>query len=192
MGRLYLPLVLREYVGMPDLVVTSLIATTDSVQVVITNQGDGPAVEEFWIDFYVNPIPPPVAVNQVWYDGRSTQGIVWAITNELDPSRQPLPLLPGQSFTVTFKDTLVDDYYTGFAFPLTPGVPVYAHVDSVSLISTYGGVLENHEARGGVYNNVFGPVTVTGAVAQAGAPNPAGAPTRAPSHAARLPGRPPR
>ena len=67
--------------------------------------------------------PPPVAVNQVWYDGRSSQGIVWAISNLLDPASQPLPLRPGQSFTVTFRDVHVDDYYTGFAFPLAPGRP---------------------------------------------------------------------
>jgi hypothetical protein len=130
------------------------------VQVVIQNRGDGPAVDEFWIDFYVNPIPPPTAVNQVWYDGRSAQGIVWAITNQLDPTSQPLPLLPGELFTVTFKDVHVDDYYTGFAFPLTAGTPVYAHVDSVNLLTNYGGVLEIHEARGGAYNNLFGPVYV--------------------------------
>jgi hypothetical protein len=154
--------VLRDYIGMPDLVVTGLVATANSVVVTIKNQGDSPAVDEFWIDFYVNPIPPPVKANDIWYDGRSAQGIVWAITNLRDPASQPLPLLPGQSYTVTFKDALVDDYYTGFAFPLTPGAPVYAHVDSVNLLTTYGGVLENHEARGGAYNNIFGPVYVAG------------------------------
>jgi len=154
---------------MPDLVVTGLVATANRVVVTIQNQGDGPAVDEFWIDFYVNPIPPPVAVNQVWYDGRSAQGIVWAITNALDPASQPLPLRPGESFTVTFRDAHVDNYYTGFAFPLVPGTPVYAHVDSVNLRTNYGGVLENHEARGGVYNNVFGPVTVAAGASQGAA-----------------------
>lgn len=151
---------------MPDLVVTGLVATANRVVVTIQNQGDGPAVDEFWIDFYVNPLPPPAAVNQVWYDGRSAQGIVWAITNELDPASQPLPLLPGQSFTVTFRDVYVDDYYTGFAFPLVPDTPVYAHVDSVNLLTNYGGVFEAHEARGGAYNNLFGPVYVTGEAGQ--------------------------
>ena len=159
--RYYLPLVMRDYLALPDLVITSLTATTDSVQVVIKNQGYSPVVDEFWIDFYVNPLPPPVAVNEVWSDGRASQGIVWAITNLRDPAVQPLPLLPGQSFTVTFKDGLVDDEYTEFAFPLTPGTPVYAQVDSANLLTNYGGVLETHEARGGAYNNLFGPVYVT-------------------------------
>ena len=136
---------------------------------VIQNQGDGPAVDEFWIDFYVAPMPPPVAVNQIWYDGRSSQGIVWAISNLLDPASQPLPLRPGQSFTVTFRDVHVDDYYTGFAFPLTPGTPVYAQVDSVNLLTNYGGVLEIHEARGGAYNNLFGPVYVAAGGSQGAA-----------------------
>lgn len=168
----YLPLVLREYPALPDLVITGLIATADRVEVVIRNQGAGSVMDEFWIDFYFDPHPPPAAVNEVWHDGRSCQGIAWAISNGRDPAVQPLPLLPGQSFTVTFRDAFVEDSYTWFAFPLPPGVAVYAQVDSIDLLTRHGGVLETHEARGGTYNNVFGPVSVPGA-AQQTAPCPA-------------------
>jgi len=157
----YLPLVMRQYVGLPDLIITGLVATTDGVQVVIKNQGTGPAVDEFWVDVYIDPEPPPTGVNQVWYDGRSNQGIVWAITNLLDPTSQPLPLLPGETFTLVYKDALVSDDYTSVTLPLSPGAVVYAQVDAVNLLTNYGGVLETHEALGGAYNNLYGPVYVT-------------------------------
>jgi len=175
--RYYLPLVIRNYIPRPDLVITSLLVTSDGVQVVIKNQGDSPVVDEFWIDFYVNPLPPPVAVNEIWDDGRADQGIAWAITNLLDPATQPLPLLPGQSFTVAFRDALMVADYTWIAFPLPAGAPVYAQVDSANDLTDYGGVLETHEARGGPYNNVFGPVYVAGEPlrnASQSAPLPAG------------------
>jgi hypothetical protein len=45
---------------------------------------------------------------------------------------------------------------------------VYAQVDSANTLTTYGGVLEDHEITGGAYNNVSDAVStlgVTGAVA---------------------------
>jgi hypothetical protein len=178
--RWYLPLIARDFISRPDLIITRLTLTMDSVQVVIQNQGSAPVVDEFWIDLYVNPIPPPVAVNETWDDGRSRQGIVWAIANLQDPASQPLPLAPGASLTVTFGDVYMVDAYTEFAFPLTGETPVYAQVDSANALTNYGSVLETHEVRGGAYNNVFGPVYPTAATAPAVAgrwvratPNPA-------------------
>jgi|GEM_PF-1316043 len=175
--RYYLPVVHRAHIPRPDLVITSLMVTADGVQVVIRNQGEVPVVDEFWIDFYVNPIPPPVAVNEIWDDGRSAQGIAWAITNERNPRIQPLPLLAGQSLVVAFGDAFMDADYTWIAFPLPPGTAVYAQVDSANDLTDYGGVLETHEARGGAYNNVFGPVYVPAAAAQ-GMRSPAAAADR--------------
>jgi hypothetical protein len=46
----YLPLVVNNYVVAPDLVVQSVTATSDGVQVVITNQGAAPVTDDFWVD----------------------------------------------------------------------------------------------------------------------------------------------
>jgi len=43
------------------------------------------------------------------------------------------------------------------------------HASSVNLLTNYGGVMEIHEARGGVYNNLFGPVYVAAGAAQGAA-----------------------
>jgi hypothetical protein len=172
---------------LPDLVITSLIATAGGVQMVIQNQGAGPVVDEFWIDFYVNPSPPPAAANETWDDGRASQGIAWAITNlHDDPASHPLPLLPGRAITVTFGDAYMVDDYTRIALPLAPGTPVYAQVDSANALTDYGGVLEIHEARGGTYNNVSGPVFVAAALHAPGGGHEIRGP-RGPSRAALPP-----
>jgi hypothetical protein len=57
----YLPLVCNEYTVAPDLVVERVIARPNDVQVVIANWGNAPAVDDFWVDAYVAPLPhrPP-------------------------------------------------------------------------------------------------------------------------------------
>jgi hypothetical protein len=52
--------------------------------------------------------------------------------------------------------------YSSISWPLGPGAPVYAQVDSYNADTTYGAVLERHEIRGEPYNNVAGPVVATG------------------------------
>jgi hypothetical protein len=156
-GRnIHLPLIMSSYAppgqGPPDLVVESIVATTGSVQVVIKNQGDGPVTDEFWVDFYVNPNPPPTGVNQVWNDGRCEQGIAWGVTAYM---------APGDVINLTIGD----DYYwpslSNFS-GLAPGTPVYAQVDSANTLTTYGAVLENHEITGGYYNNVTAATSIVG------------------------------
>ena len=152
----YLPLICREQGQPPDLVVVSLYAGSDDVVVVIQNQGEGPVVTEFWVDVYIDPDPVPAAVNDIWYDGRSEEGLVWGVNGSA------LPMDPGAILVLTIGDEYYSEYYSYFVGGLPAGTPVFAQVDAVSLDTTYGGVLEDHEISGGVYNNLLGPVYSTG------------------------------
>ncbi len=155
--RLYLPLIAGAY---PDLVVDHIIATSNSVQVVIKNQSsvsvgpDYPLPLAMRVDLYVAPDPVPTGVNQTWDDGRCAQGIVWIVTD--------LSLAPGDTIILTIGDAYYQPSLSNFSGSLPVGTPVYAQVDSYDPNTTYGAVLENHEtAMGGVYNNITGPVLST-------------------------------
>jgi uncharacterized repeat protein (TIGR01451 family) len=162
----YLPVVMRNYVAAPDLVVEQINASSTSVQVVIRNEGDQPVEDEFWVDAYLNPTSPPTAVNQTWqYVGN--YGIVWGVTSDA------LPLNPGEAITLTVTPSGGDYYYAGLSnvsWPLAVGSQVYAQADSAHSATSYGGVMENHEIVGGPYNNITGPVTSTDALAGGAGP----------------------
>jgi hypothetical protein len=147
----YLPLVLRNYVVAPDLVVQDVIATSYDVQVVIENQGNGPATEEFWVDAYIDPYPAPTQVNQTWND-LADEGLVWGVTTDMQP---------GDRITLTVGDAYYVADYSQVAWPLTAGTPVYAQVDSWSADTTYGAVLESHEITAGAYDNNIGSTVAT-------------------------------
>ncbi len=157
--NVYLPVISKNHAvapNLPDLVVRSLIATGDSVQVVIKNQGNTPVTDEFWVDVYINPNPVPSAVNQTW-DQLASQGLVWGVGGDALSA-----LEAGGVFTLTVlrqgQDTVGDPYYRAdfsrISWPLPAGVQVYAQVDSADADTTYGAVLESHESIGGVYNNI--------------------------------------
>jgi uncharacterized repeat protein (TIGR01451 family) len=181
--QVFLPLVVRSQppaVLAPDLVVESVHVTSASVRVVIKNQGNAPVTDAFWVDLYVNPHPAPTGVNQVWNDGRSTQGMVWGVAGE------GLPLEPGESLTLTFGDQFYWPTYSAVAWPLPVGTPIYVQVDSANTDADYGAVLESHEMDGGAYNNIYGPA-LSGLGAGV-APIQSG--SAAPRWAERLPARP--
>ena len=155
LSAVYLPLVYKGAempAGAPDLVVESLVATSDSVQVVVRNQGLAPVIDEFWVDAYIDPHPVPTSVNQVWHD-LASNGLVWGVT------ASSLPLASGDAITLTVNDAAYYPEYSIMAWPLTVGTPVYAQVDSVNLDTSYGGVLETHEITGGPYNNIASTVS---------------------------------
>ncbi len=147
----YLPLVVNNFVSAPDLVVDNLSATGSQVTVTISNEGNAPVVDAFWVDVYLNPTTAPTAVNQPWPDlGR--QGLVWGVEGAA------LPLDPGESLTLTIGDSYYWPDLSSFSIPLPAGASVYAQVDSANAQTSYGGVLESHEISGGTYNNISGPV----------------------------------
>jgi uncharacterized repeat protein (TIGR01451 family) len=143
---IYLPIIIKNWPGRPDLTVASLTATGQGVTVVIQNSGDGPVTDSFWVDVYLNPDPPPSHVNQVWWQ-LCDQGLVWGVT---------APMLPQGVITLTFDDAFYRPDMSGFSGSIAPGTLVYAQVDSVNLLTTYGGVLESNEQ-----NNIAGPVVAT-------------------------------
>jgi hypothetical protein len=164
---IYLPLAFKHHAVAPDLVVGSLTATSDGVQVVVVNQGNAPVTDEFWVDVYIDPDPTPTAVNQIWED-LADQGLVWGVTSAA------LPLEPGDVITLAVGDDYYVADYSHVTWPLPEGTPVYAQVDSANLDTTYGGVLENHEIVGGAYNNVSSTVSTAG-IAGIAAPSAEGA-----------------
>ena len=136
--------------------VQSVVASSDMITVVITNIGDAPAYEAFWVDAYVDPNPPPTAVNQIWWDqNRSQQGVAWAVDEPL------LPLEPGVVITLTSRDSNVSPMRTLFLGNLLAGTPIYAQVDSYNYQTNYGAVQERQEILGLPYDNVLGPVYST-------------------------------
>jgi hypothetical protein len=147
--RIYLPLVLRNYVVAPDLVVQSVSVSGSNIQVVIKNQGLA-AVEakfenEFWVDLYVNPLTPPTAVNQT-RETLGCAGAVWGVTTAALPQ-----LSAGGTLTLTLNDAYYDPARSDLG-TILPGTPIYVQVDSANVATTYGAVLENHEMLGEAYN----------------------------------------
>lgn len=159
---MYLPLLFKHYVGAPDLQVQRIVVTGGDVEVVVENQGNAPVTDEFWVDVYIDPGLPPAAVNQSW-DQLCSQGLVWGVTERALPA-----LGPGGALTLTIGDDYFVEAYSLFDGALAPGTQVYAQVDSYNADTSYGAVLESHEITGGDYNNIIGPVVVTGTSGETG------------------------
>ncbi len=148
-NRLYLPLVARA--GLPDLVVEQISVVNGALQVTIRNIGSAPVLNEFWVDAYIGPRTPPTAVNQTW-DTVGNEGLVWGVTADA------LPMAPDAALTLSIGDAYFLAAYSSVNLPLTPDRAIYVQVDSYGEVGAYGSVLESHEQRGEVYNNITGPV----------------------------------
>ena len=73
---------LNNYVSAPDLVVTDVAVVNNTVTVVITNEGNAPVLDPFWVDVYLNPTIPPTAVNQTWQMQGGEGPFRWQLFNE--------------------------------------------------------------------------------------------------------------
>jgi hypothetical protein len=161
----FLPLVARNHVSAPDLVVERIVATPNDVQVVIRNVGSGPVTDEFWVETYIDPDTEPTAVNQTW-DQLGKHGLVWGVTADALPA-----LTPGGALTLTVGDAYYWPSLSKVKWPLADETQVWVQVDSAGLAADYGGVLETHEIFGEGYNNVMGPIdSVMVAAGMASAP----------------------
>ncbi len=150
--RIYLPVVFKNAVLAPDLVVDTLSASGNVVTVVIKNVGSATAVDAFWVDIYFNPSQTP-AVNKAW-DTIASHGVVWGVTTSIPPDG-----------SLVLTNNVSDPYYfPGYssAPPLPIGADVYALVDSINYSTSYGAVQESNES-----NNLYGPVTSTAVTGQA-------------------------
>jgi hypothetical protein len=144
--QVHLPLIMHAYATAPDLVVEQLTATSLGVQVVIKNQGNAAATDDFWIDAYIDPDPAPTRVNQIWNE-LADEGLVWGVT---------VDLAPGEAITLTVGDGFFVPAYSHVNWPIPSGTPVYVQVDSADADTAYGAVLETHEIVGEPYNNIAG------------------------------------
>jgi Zn-dependent metalloprotease len=149
----YLPMIFKHHAPGPDLVVESLVATSNAVTVTIKNQGNVLVTDAFWVDVYFNPTETP-GVNKPW-DTIASYGVVWGVTASI-PADGSLTLTTGGDY-----------YFPQYSStpPLPVGADVYALVDSINHSTTYGNVLESNED-----NNLLGPVTSTAGVAGEGTP----------------------
>lgn len=150
----------------PDLIVQDIVATENNIQVVIKNQGNVPVPPEhdFWVDVYINPDTLPTAVNDVW-EFMGNEGLVWGVV------APAVPMQPGDTVTLSIGDGYYWPSLSNFSGSIPPGTPIYAQIDSANSESTYGGVLEDHEVTGGMYNNIFGPVLSQLPTSGAGSPD---------------------
>ncbi|MEM7336763.1 MAG: Calx-beta domain-containing protein [Chloroflexota bacterium] len=137
-----------EYTVAPDLIVDSLTVSGDEIEIVVKNIGNATVTEPFWIDVYIDPEVPPTAVNQT-IDTQNSAGAIWLVHGNL------LPLYPNQTLTLTLDDEYFMESLSRLDLPLAAGTAVYAQVDSAAIGTTYGAVLESHEVKGEVYNNVL-------------------------------------
>ena len=120
---------------------------------VIKNVGYAPAAQGFWVDIYINPVPIPTTVNQLWYN-IAEEGVAWGVV------APAVPLEPGESFTLTFGDGYFWPTLSDVSWPLSEDALIYAQVDCWNGASDYGAVLETHELSDDPYNNIMGPVSV--------------------------------
>ena len=140
---LYLPVVFKNTVWMPGLVIDDLRVNGDNVEVVIRNAGNAPTVEDFWVDVSFDPAYRPPRINQPW-SRIAAHGVVWGVVDSLP-----------EGGSLTLVNDGGDPYYfpnLSSAPPLPVGQEVYAYVDSVNWATTWGAVRESNEG-----NNTAGP-----------------------------------
>lgn len=154
LAKAYLPAVYSNFVHAPDLVVTELAGAGKQITVTIMNQGSAPVTSTFWVDAYINPTQAPVTVNDLWHKV-GNDGLAWGVDDDA------LPLLPGQSMTLTVGDQYYQPEHSNFDGALLPGDRLYAQVDSSFTGNPIGGVNEQHEINTALpYNNVSGEFVV--------------------------------
>jgi hypothetical protein len=150
-STILLPMVFNSYTNtspLPDLVVSAIRSQNGQLEVVITNNGGGAVQDAFWVDLYIDPTTAPTGPNQTW-DQVGSRGLVWGV-NDLG-----LPILPGESITLTPGDEFYNADFSNPDGPITPGSILYAQVDSADATQPTGGNIgESDELPGGVYNNI--------------------------------------
>ena len=83
-----------------------------------------------------------------------------------------VPIAPGGELRLTLNDRYFAPQHSQIG-TLPVGAELYVQVDSSNTATTYGAVLEGHEANGGPYNNVSRATVGGGAPAAAPAEAPA-------------------
>ena len=138
--------------------IRSITARSNSVELVIANQGNAPVRNDFWVDVYIAPRVAPTLVNQPWYE-LGDEGLVWGVFGQALSA-----LEPGGTLTLKTGDLYYFANYSKASWPLSAGTPIYGQVDSFAS-SGYGAVPELDEILGRPYNNIYGPVASTAGAA---------------------------
>ncbi|MBI5029562.1 MAG: Ig-like domain repeat protein [Chloroflexi bacterium] len=158
-AKLFLPLITKNFVDAPNLVVDNLIVSTNDIQVVIKNTGTTPVINEFWVDVYINPNTAPTSVNQTW-NMLGSQGLVWGVTSSA------LPINPGETRTLSIANDPNHYFWSSlsnFTLPIQ-NATIYVQVDSSNAGVWYGAVQENHEVAGTTYDNIRKFTVMSGVV----------------------------
>lgn len=137
-NSLYLPLIIKDFIIAPDLIITDLQASSNAVTVTIRNAGDTSVVDAFWVDVYFNPGKVP-GLNEPW-STIAGQGIAWGLAGS------DLPIEPGQTRVLTLATAVPGAGLTSPP-PYPAGATVYALVDSVDFSTSYGAVQEINESN---------------------------------------------
>ena len=148
----YLPVAAQKSVLAPDLVVQAVEINGSDLSIVIENQGLRPVQDSFWVDLIVNPQQPPSQPNDT-AGSLGALGLVWGV-DEPD-----LSIEPGARLTLTVNGEYYIDGLSTFSGEISTGTPIYVHVDSANLSTTYGAVRESHELLNTTYNNIFMLIT---------------------------------
>jgi hypothetical protein len=173
----YLPAVMKQEVGLPNLAATLSVNTSVNpplVTIIVQNQGNSSIDEPFWVDFYVNPSLPPNALtgsDRRW-QRVSTRGIAWPVQTSL-PANGSLTLTSAAGF---------DPAQTSWG-PLPAGAyTFYAFVDSYDNNDPEGAVYVEIKESNEADNQIsVPPVTISGAglgLSQDSLPDPARFPPR--------------
>jgi uncharacterized repeat protein (TIGR01451 family) len=147
-GDVFLPLLVKLPGTAPDLAGSFRLTPNKNsfsagepvqITVVITNQGTAPA-DAFWVDFFINPNPPPSAANTIWSNvcGLSPcYGLAWFVATNL---------APGQSITLTSHPSSFSADHSNWAGFFASGTSdLYLYVDSWNPGVASGGVAESNE-----------------------------------------------
>ena len=143
----YFPMVMNDFTGLPDLVVSAINFNGSEIEIELTNVGNTAVVDSFWVDAYFNPNPPPTGPNQT-IETLNVDGLVWGITTPA------LPLGRGDSISLRLNDAYYRSDLSRFDGNIPAGAEIYVQVDSANQNTTYGAILEIHEANGEAYNNI--------------------------------------
>ena len=87
-GAVYLPIIMKNQISLPNLVTSISVNNASNppvVTVIVTNNGNAAVTEGFWVDLYVDPSTPPN--NLTGRDRRwqqvSTVGMAWPVSTSL-------------------------------------------------------------------------------------------------------------
>ena len=144
----YLPQVLNNFNSGTDLVIETLLASSNQVSVTVRNVGNVSVVDAFWVQIAINPFSPISDVNQRWdtlgnSGGGPAQGALWGVVSPA------VPLPVGATLTLTLNGPY---YFSGdpannVPSPIPAGATIYAQVDAINFATTYGNVLEIDETN---------------------------------------------